>query len=295
LRTPYAHHTSFGIDRELPGQMSLSANFIYARGKDQVGTIDYNPLVPSLGANRRPEDLGGIPLTSAPILQYTTFGETWYKGLTLALSKRFADRYQFLVSYTLSKAEDNATDYQSAFIPQNNGQGRNPADPTGLPVNFNPDDERGPSLQDQRHRFVASGLYVLPADIQLSTIIAIGSGRPYNVLAGVDLNGDGDGGAFPPDRARRTLADPGSSVERNAGTMPAQATVDVRVMRRFPVGRVKIDGIFEVFNLFNRTNYTDVNNIFGTGSYPDSPLPTYGQFTQAGPPAQVQLAARISF
>jgi hypothetical protein len=295
LKTPYAHQTSFGVERQLPGQMALSANFVYVRGFDQVGTIDYNPLVPSLGANRRPEDLGGVPLTSAPILQYTSFGETWYKGLMLAMSKRFGERSQFLVSYTLSKAEDNSTDYQSAFIPQNNGQGRNPADPTGLPVGFDPGDERGPSLQDQRHRLVASGLYVLPWDVQVSSIITIASGRPYNILAGVDLNGDGDGGAFPPDRARATLADPASSVERNAGTMPAQASVDVRVMRRFPVGRLKIDGIFEVFNLFNRTNYTDINNIFGTGAYPSSPLPAFGQFTQAGPPLQVQLAARVSF
>lgn len=295
LRTPYAHHTSVGVERELPRQMSLSANIVYVRGRDQVGTIDYNPLVPSLGANRRPEDLGGVPLTSAPILQYTSFAGTWYKGLTVAVSKRFDSRYQFLVSYTLSKAEDASTDYQSAFIPQSNGAGRDPSDPTGLPRGFNPEDERGPSLQDQRHRLVASGLYVLPAEVQVSSIITIGSGRPYNILAGVDLNGDGDGGAFPPDRARSTPADQASSVRRNAGTMPAQATVDLRVMRRFPVGRVKVDGIFEVFNLFNRTNYTDINNVFGTGAFPGSPSPTYGQFTQAGPPLQVQLAARVSF
>ena len=29
-----------------------------------------------------------------------------------------------------------------------------------------------------------------------------------------------------------------------------------------------IDGIFEVFNLFNRSNFTAVNNVFGTGRIP---------------------------
>jgi hypothetical protein len=298
LQTPYAHQVSAGYDRELPHQMAISANFVYVRGFKQPGTIDYNPLVPALGPGRRPEDAGGIPNTAAPILQYTSYGETWYKGLMIALSQRFSDRYQFLVSYTLSKAEDNSVDFQSAFLPQNNGTGRNRSNLTGLPVGFNPDDERGPSLQDQRHRLVASGTYVLPANFQVSTILTIASGRPYNILAGADLDGDGDGGAFPPDRPRMNLTDPATSVGRNTGTLPVQATMDVRVMRRFDVGRFsrfKIDGIFEVFNLFNRTNYTDINNIFGTGSYPSQALPTYGQFTQAGPPLQVQLAARVSF
>jgi hypothetical protein len=213
----------------------------------------------------------------------------------MSLTKRFANRHQFLVGYTLSKAEDNATDYQSAFIPENNGAGRDDANPNGLPVGFDPASERGPSLQDQRHRFVASGLYILPFDLQVSSIVTIGSGRPYNILAGDDLNGDGDGGTFPPDRARTVPSDPATSVMRNAGKMPATATVDARLARRFTLGRVYVDGLFEVFNLFNRTNYTEINNIFGPGAYPAAGLPTFGQFTQAGPPLQVQLAARVSF
>jgi hypothetical protein len=296
LTTPYAHHASFGIDRELAAQFALSANFVYARGFDQLGTIDYNPIVPALGAGRRPEDIDGRAGTSASILQYTSFGETWYRGLTVSANKRFSDRYQFLASYTLSKAEDNSTDFQSAFIPQNNGLGRNRQDLTGLPVGFDPASERGPSTQDQRHRLVLSGLYVAPGGVQLSSIITVASGRPYNILAGADLNGDGNGGAFPPDRARATPADAASSVSRNSATLPNQAVVDLRVSRRFGLaGGASVDGIFEVFNLFNRTNYTEINNIFGTGPYPGTPLPTFGQFTQAASPLQVQLAIKVNF
>ena len=70
----------------------------------------------------------------------------------------------------------------------------------------------------------------------------------------------------------------------------------VRVSRRIPLGgKCNVDAIFEVFNLFDRTNFTDVNNIFGTGAYPGSPLPTFGQFQQAGSPRQVQLAVKIGF
>jgi hypothetical protein len=293
LKTPYAHHVTGGVSRELFGQMSLAADVIYARGFHQPSTLDYNPLVPSLGAGRRPADVNGVPNSSASVLQYTSFGETWYRGLTVSASRRFIRHHQLMVSYTLSKAEDNGTDFQSEFIAQDSGRGRNPADLNGLPLGFDPDSEKGPSLQDERQRFVASGIYAFPHDIELSSIITVGSGRPYNILAGADLNADGDGGAT--DRARGTVTDIATSVIRNAGILPTQATLDLRVAKRFRLGPTNVEGIFEVFNLLDKTNYTAVNNVWGIGSYPATPLPSYGKFTQAGPPRQVQLAVKIGF
>jgi hypothetical protein len=281
--------------------MVVAADYVFVRGFGQIAVIDYNPLIPSLGPGRRPEDAtdatgAGIPGTSASILQGTSWGETWYRGVTVSLTKRFDGRYQLASSYTLSKAEDNSTDFHSAFMPQDNGQGRDPEDPTGLPVGFDPLSEKGWSLADRRHHFVLSGMYVLPLQIRLSAIAIATSGRPFNILAGVDLNGDGDGGAFPPDRARRTLNDPSTSVPRNSGRLRREATVDVRASRRFHLrGPVNVDATFEVFNLFNTTNFTEVNNIFGTGSYPAAPLPGYGQFQRAGPPRQVQLGLKVIF
>ncbi len=293
LQTPYAHHLSGGVARELPGQMSLSADVIYVRGFDQPSTLDYNPLVPSLGNGRRPADVNGVAGTSASVLQYTSYGETWYRGLTVSAARRFVAGHQLMMSYTLSKAEDNGTDFQSEFIAQDSGRGRNAADLTGLPLGFDPDSEKGPSLQDERNRFVASGIYMAPRNIELSSIVTIGSGRPYNILAGADLNFDGDGGAT--DRARGTLTNIATSAIRNAGTLPMQATVDLRVARRFVFGRTNVQGIFEVFNLFNKANYAAVNNVWGTGAYPSAPAPTYGKFTQAGPPLQMQFAVKINF
>ena len=55
----------------LGDSITLSANFVYVRGFKQLGTIDYNPVVPALGPGRRPEDVGGVAGTSASILQYT--------------------------------------------------------------------------------------------------------------------------------------------------------------------------------------------------------------------------------
>jgi len=227
------------------------------------------------------------------VLQYTSFGETWYRGLSVSATRRFLNRHQLMVSYALGKAEDNGTDFQSEFIAQDSGRGRDPGNLKGLPLGFDPDSEKGPSVQDQRHRFVASGIYMLPRDVELSAILSAGSGRPYNILAGADLNGDGDGGAT--DRPRGILTEIATSAMRNAATLPAEATVDLRVARRFIFGRTNVEGIFEIFNLFNRTNYTAVNNVWGTGAYPSAPLPTYGKFTQAGAPRQMQFAVKIAF
>jgi hypothetical protein len=58
---------------------------------------------------------------------------------------------------------------------------------------------------------------------------------------------------------------------------------------------VSLEPLFEVFNLLNRANFTDVNNIFGVGAYPNAPLPTFGQFQRAAPPRQAQVAARLTF
>ncbi len=296
LETPYSNQAAIGYDHAIGSYMSASVDALWVRGKHQLGTIDYNPVVPSLGAGRRPNDVGGVAGTSASILQYTAFGETWYRGLTFSLNKHFSQNYQFLVSYTYSKAEDSSTDFQSAFITMRNGQGRNLNDLTGLPVGFDPSLERGPATHDQRHRFVLSGMYQFPWQVQFSTIVTAASGRPYTPLIGADANGDGDGGAFPSDRARTNPADINTSVRRNSETMSGQVIVDTRLSKRFSLGGGRaFDAILDVFNVMDRTNYTEINNIFGAGAFPTNPVPTYGQYTEALPGRQIQLAAKVTF
>ena len=302
LETPYAHQASLGYDRAIGANMGLSMDLLYVHGLGQLGTVDYNPVVPSLGAGRRPNDINGVAGTSASILQYTSYGETWYRGLTLSVNRRLANNYQFLLSYTLSEAEDTSTDFQSAFIPQDNGRGRDPNDVTGLPIGFDPDSEKGPATHDQRHRLVLSGLYQAPWGINLSTIITAASGRPYTPLAGADLNGDGDGGAFPADRARTNPTDPTTAVGRNSETMASQVNVDARISKRFTLGgNFGFEAIVDVFNLLDRTNYTEINNIFGRGAFPGTPQRdgqnnvTYGVYEQALPGRQIQLGAKLTF
>ena len=46
MKTPYAHHLSAGVDREVSGGFLFAASVVYVRGFNFLGTIDYNPLSP---------------------------------------------------------------------------------------------------------------------------------------------------------------------------------------------------------------------------------------------------------
>jgi hypothetical protein len=296
LRTPYSHQVSLGMDQAIGSDFAVNANLIYVRGFNQLGSIDYNPVLPELGVRRRPNDVDGRAGTSGSLLQYTAYGESWYKGLALSLSKRFSRGSEFLLSYTLSKAEDTVFDYYST--PEVSGRGRNPQDPTGLPLGFDPSRERGTSANDQRHRVVLSGVYQLPWSLQASAVLSAGSGRPYTPRAGEDLNGDG----VLSDRARTNPADPLSSVERNSALTEPQFNADVRLTRTFRLGGGgTLETIVEVFNVFNRTNFVQPNAVFGRGAFPDQPLldasgrSLYGRYEKALAPRQVQLALKVGF
>jgi hypothetical protein len=295
LKTAWSHQVSLGLDQAIGSDFALNANMLYVRGHNQLGSVDYNPVLPDLGPRRRPNDVNGLAGTSGALLQYTSYGESWYKGLTLALSKRFSRGHDFLLSYTLSKAEDTVLDYYST--PEVSGRGRNPLDPTGLPLGFDPGRERGPSANDQRHRVVLSGLYELPWSLQVSAVFSAGSGRPFTPRAGEDLNGDG----VLSDRARLDPADPLSSVGRNSALTEAQFNADLRLARTFKMAGGSVEAIVEVFNVFDTANLVQPNAVFGRGAFPEQPLQDasgrslYGRYEKALAPRQVQLALKVGF
>jgi hypothetical protein len=300
FRAPYARQLAAGVTQELGRDLRLTADFIAVRGYAQIGIVDYNPMVPSLGAGRRPNDAAGEAGTSASVNQFTNFGESSYHGLAVSLHKRMSRGFEAVVSYTFSSAEDEGSEmFGQGNVAEDSGLGRDLGDPAGFPVGFVPAGFRGPAAVDQRHRFVLSGLVDLPGRIRLSGIVTLGSGRPFTALSGTDSNGNG---VAATDRARRDPRDPASRVGRNSERLPGTATLDARLSRRVPLSRrLALDLVVEAFNLTNRVNYSEVNNVFGPGAFPDEPQRdpagrvTYGLHTKTLAPRQVQLAARILF
>jgi hypothetical protein len=151
----------------------------------------------------------------------------------------------FRLAYTYAHAVD---DGQDALV-----AGR----PVTVQNSYSPGSERGPSVTDQRHRFVLSWiaeprpfhrehelLGKIFNDWKISGLVTIGSGRPINATVFGDPNQDGNSSN---DRL------PGAA--RNAFLGPDYATTDMRLTRRlFVSDRVKLDLVLESFNLLNRDN-----------------------------------------
>ena len=231
-------------------------------------------------------------------------GNSTYNALNLEVKRRFSNNFQFLASYTWSHSIDDSSDLQTLLKPQDN---RNFAV------------ERADSLFDQRHRFVFSGALTSPAswrgsssaahrflaDFTVAPIFEISSGRPFNILTGVDANGDlqgstdrpavaGDGTLFIPPTAFTT-----GSLGRNMGITHSYASLDLRVMRSIRLGESKrLDLIAEGFNLFNRFNeaaasplFSDVNAFrerASNGRYYSNPTASYD-------PRQFQFGVKLNF
>ena len=313
-QTPYSHQVSVGVDRALTNDLGLSVNLISVRGKHYQATLAYNPLIAGAAAGRRVNDTPcsavsatcvaaavapgsfapalGVRGSSGSITEYKSYAQTWYKGLTVSLNKRLSRKHQFQVSYTLAKQENLSDDY--LLGPEFNGYGRNPNDLLALPVGFDPLYDRGPGLGDQRHNLVVSGLYQARWGILVSTVVSAASGRPFNIVTNTDFNLNGTLN----DRARSNPADPATEIGRNTGLTTGTLNVNARLSKRFKLSNdMAIEGIFEVFNLFDRPAFSNltIDNNFGPGVYPTNPVATYGQYTTAGAPRQMQLAARFIF
>jgi hypothetical protein len=130
------------------------------------------------------------------------------------------------------------------------------------------------------------------ANIMVTPVLRANSGRPFNLLAGFDLNGD-----------RHSTTDRPALAGRNTGKGPDFWTVDLRVTRRLPLGeRRQLELMGEAFNVLNRLNFRSVNNTVGniappfdlSGRRDLGPSQPLG-FTSAFDPRRIQLGVRLSF
>ncbi len=301
LQTSRSEIASAGVERLLTSNLTASATFLFARGVRLSRTRNANLLPPvlltpdnasSLGiTNPFPQQLGRLvfPPTRLSsqfdnVYQWENHASSVYHGLSLSLNRRLSNEISFSGSYTISKAIDDASDFNEQ-----------PENPYLLHA------ERALSSNDQRHRFVFSGTFDLPfvdqeegkkssgviakllSNIEAAPILIIGSGRPINPLAGFDANRNG---AIP--SSSRPLG-----FGRNSLASPTQVQFDLRLLKFFKIGEHgKLDFVAESFNLLNHTNVISLNQFYGAES---SPLPVFATPNKAGIPRQLQFSIDFEF
>jgi len=251
------------------------------------------------------------PVSTINLLENTA--QSWYDAGYVNVRRRYANGLSFLANYTYAKALENAPDFRSpmfeAATPQNNDD-----------LNA----EKGLGC-DIRHRFALSGVYnsraigsnsftrILTRDWRGSIVYQVQTGFPLTISVFGDTANAGTVVGENPIRANLTgkpifgsgthnsttwfnpaaFASPPAytygNVGRNTVYGPGQQTMDVGVVREFPIAeKARIEARAEFFNALNHTNYGTPNRFVNTASF--------GSITEVSTPGrEIQLSARISF
>ncbi|MGE0129177.1 MAG: carboxypeptidase regulatory-like domain-containing protein [Blastocatellales bacterium] len=308
LQNPMTQQLNFGIQRELARDLVARADYVHNFGTRfiigrTIGVVN-NPVVG--GPDR--------------VVNLESSVKTKYDGLLLSLEKRFANRYQFRASYTLSKAFNYANDDQ---IPFSNG----PVNPNNMQLEY------GPTPNDRRHYFTFSGAVELPYGIQLAPIVTLASGVPMDILlpdasSRIPVLQRNAGGRLFKTGAElnRFLTQLNSAGGVNGQPLPLVrddarfndnfSSFDLRLSKVFRLGeKARLEPIVEVFNLFNVTNILGVSNVNYSGfsnvltrdsnspadpGYLRSsgfgrPVTAAGGVFGSGGPRAFQVAAKFSF
>ena len=181
-----------------------------------------------------------------------SIGESWYKGVTIALNKRWSSGIQYSLNYSLGEGIDTAPLGGNVLAIQGDG---NRSDPNDLAR------DKGPNQLDIRHTFNASIVGIssvkrfsplvnaLLSDHQLGVLAVINSGQPDGIVSTRDLNLDGFGNDRP------------LFVTRNNMTAPVRSNFDIRYSRFFRVwGERRLEFQVESKNIFNTEQVVAVLN-----------------------------------
>jgi len=253
MQNAYSRQASVEVEQQIGERTTLNVGYQYTRGVNLIISVNQNvPSCVALGTNN-----GCRPISAyANNSQFSPLAASAYHGMHVSLVERPGKWGSYRVTYTLSKAMDNVSEFFFS----------SPIDPFDLNKDWSRSDD------DQRHRLVLNGVANVYG-FQVSGLLQYYSSLPFNITSGVTtVQGT----------AGRPIVN-GAFIDRNAGEGPDFFSLGARVSRAFKVaGRVHVEGLAEGFNLTNRQNNVAINGNFGSGAYPAAPLPAFGQVTAVG-------------
>ena len=233
LHAPITVQESIGLDKEFFRHLTLSVDYSYYRGVDQLITRNINAPLP--GTYNPADPTSGVrPLgTLQNIYQYDSLATTKRHRLYTNFHLRYNP--VLLYGYYVFGHSNSDTGGPSSF----------PSNQYNLNVDY------GRANNDIRNRLYLGGLVNMPFKFQLNPLLIAQSNAPFNITVGQDLNGDSqfnDRPAFATDLNRPSVyhtkwgnfdADPQPGqtiIPINYGTGPALVMVNLGLSRHFGFG-----------------------------------------------------------
>jgi len=260
FESPFTQQFNIGYAMELGKNMAIDFDYVHILGLHEFTQLDINPRIgPLINAQRTdpPPPRFLQPLINAHAAEITaqfgqanpftrirvaqSDGRSRYDAFTIAFRRRYANKFQLNAHYTLAKSQGWFGGSQSFQLTAQNQFNK-----------FDPLADFGPTGEDERHRFVVSGVFDLPWGFQLAPILQLASARPFSVIPGtIDINRDG----VTNDRESRDGNDQ-HKLPPNTERGDDFKQVNLRVSKFFKFTEtMKLGVFFEAFNLFNTGNF----------------------------------------
>jgi hypothetical protein len=296
--TSYSHMASVGVQRQLGTVMAIESNFVFTGGRKEERRFNANLAYdPATGANYPFQDKTRQPFPEwSTVLAEVMDGRSNYYGWENSFTKRFSNRWQASATYSLSWYKDTGgigapSPYDVVLRP--NDDIRTELVPIGFPLQPDVTQDYQLGAEDQRHRATLNGIWEIGMGFQLSGLYFFGSGQRFATSWGGDLRNAGQGASTGRLTTPQFQATGGPAIWPRSDIVGDPIhRVDVRVTKRQRiVGRATIDGIIEVFNLFNHENYGSYTTQRSNAAYGQ---PSFNP-NVAFQPRIVQLGFRLAF
>jgi hypothetical protein len=320
MLAPTVQQWSLGIQREIFAKAVLNVSYVGSHAAHLMRPINTNSPEPGVaGANPGSRINALRPyLGYGDISERQTSGSSAYHSMQIAFNRRMTGRLTLGVAYTWGKSIDDGSSER--------GSGDTPPD------NRNIRAERGPSDFDRTHIFTSNFIWHLPSlargplnkafglkaildGWQLSGIVRLWSGTPFDVALSQDVAGIGVVQNQRPDviadtRGPRTLeqwfnreafARPATgkfgNMGRNSLRLPGVNKWDLALFKNFKLTEGKnLQFRGEMFNTFNHPSFNTVGRSLNTTSTGVNPsLNNFAVVTGTRDARVVQFALKITY
>jgi hypothetical protein len=293
IRTPYSLQISGGVERQLPKNWTVSADFVDFRIYHDWLRDDANLYENlSTGYAENPATSGRPDPYYSNIKNFTTpnAAGSIYHALLVAVNHRFSQNFSAQAAYTLSHLKDSTTS------------------PFGYPNNpFNLAGEWGPSPDNQANTLTLAGTYLVKWGITLSGQFHYGSGQNFAESSSVTplgLSGVVSNRLVPATTATYVNPScvsaapnfPGENIlSRDCFVGNPIVRVDLRLSKTFTVkDRFRFIPMVEAFNLFNHSNFGGYQLTANVASFgAPTQVTTIGDLTYQA--RMLQFAGRFEF